>query len=140
MTHLSRRIEPFRALLYNQARVTNLREVVAPPYDLIRADRQNELYDRSPYNIVRLELGRETDRYAASAATLAMWRADATLPVGAASRRPSRYTQSFEVGGHRAQTPLMDSSRVCGSKISLLGESFRMRKHFRPPRQIASSF
>jgi uncharacterized protein (DUF1015 family) len=100
MTHLSRRIEPFRALLYNQARVTNLREVVAPPYDLIGADRQNELYDRSPYNIVRLELGRETDRYAASAATLAMWRADATLQV---ARRPAvhLYTQSFEVGGHR---------------------------------------
>jgi uncharacterized protein (DUF1015 family) len=101
---LLKRIEPFRALLYNPARIGNLRDVIAPPYDLIGAERQNELYDRSPYNIVRLELGREADRYAASAATLAKWRADDILR---AAPRPAiyLYTQRFEAGGrtlHRA--------------------------------------
>lgn len=100
MTRLSKRIEPFRALLYNQERIGNLHEVVAPPYDLISVDRQNELYDRSPHNIVRLELGREADRYAASAATLANWRADNILRV---APRPAiyLYTQLFEVGGRK---------------------------------------
>ena len=100
MTQLVKRVEPLRALLYNQDRIGDLREVVAPPYDLIGADRQNELYDRSPYNIVRLELGREDDRYAASAATLARWRAEDILRVSA---RPAiyLYTQLFEVGGRK---------------------------------------
>jgi len=100
MTHLSKRVEPFRALLYNQKRIGNLQDVVAPPYDLIGEDRQNELYNRSPYNIVRLELGREADRYAASAATLAEWRAEDILR---AASRPAiyLYTQSFEVGGRK---------------------------------------
>ncbi len=100
MTNLSKRVEPFRALLYNRERISNLSNVVAPPYDLIGVDRQNELYNRSPYNIVRLELGREADRYTASAATLAKWRADDILRV---APRPAiyLYTQLFEVGGRR---------------------------------------
>jgi len=97
---LSRRIEPFRALLYDQTRIGNLRDVIAPPYDLIDAQRQNALYERSPYNVVRLELGREADRYAASAATLANWRADGILRV---APHPAiyLYTQRFAVGGRR---------------------------------------
>ncbi len=100
MTRLTHRIEPFRALVYNQQRVGNLRDVIAPPYDLIGADRQDELYDRSPYNIVRLELAREADRYAASAATLAKWRADDVLRL---TPRPAiyLYTQLFEAGGRK---------------------------------------
>ena len=83
-----------------RTRVSNLHDVVAPPYDLIGAERQNELYNRSPYNIVRLELGREADRYTASAATLAEWRADDILRV---APRPAiyLYTQLFEVGGRK---------------------------------------
>ena len=100
LVKLAKRVEPFRALLFNRERVGNLPDVVAPPYDLIGAERQNELYDRSPYNIVRLELGREADRYAASAATLAKWRADDILRV---APRPAiyLYTQLFEAGGRR---------------------------------------
>ncbi len=100
MTPLSKRIEPFRALLYNPDRIGNLREVVAPPYDLIGENRQSGLYRRSPYNIVRLELGRETDRYAASAATLAKWRAEGILRL---TPKPSiyLYTQLFEIDGRK---------------------------------------
>ncbi len=49
---------------------------------------------------MRLELGREADRYAASAATLAKWRADDILCV---APRPSiyLYSQMFEVAGRR---------------------------------------
>ena len=134
---MSKRIEPFRALLYNQERVANLREVVAPPYDLIDADRQDELYHRSPYNIVRLELGRESDRYAASAATLAKWRADDILRV---APRPAiyLYTQLFEVGGRTAPARWIRRARAA-RKFQPAGGSFRMRKLFRPPRPIASS-
>ena len=76
---LPNRVEPFRALLYNTERAGDLRDLIAPPYDLIDATRQQELHKRSPYNVVRLELGREADRYGASAATLAKWRNDGIL-------------------------------------------------------------
>ena len=52
--------------MYNRQVAGDPAQVVAPPYDLIGAARQNQLYDRSPYNVVRLELAREADRYGAA--------------------------------------------------------------------------
>jgi uncharacterized protein (DUF1015 family) len=98
MSGLGKRIEPFRALMYNRKVVGEPARVVAPPYDLIGAARQNQLYDRSPYNVVRLELGREADRYGAAEKTLAQW-----LAAGAVERAPRpaiyQYTQTFDVEG-----------------------------------------
>ncbi|MGI6113613.1 MAG: DUF1015 domain-containing protein [Mahellales bacterium] len=53
------RIEPFRGLRYNQEKITDLTEVTTPPYDIISADMQDKYYSLSPYNIIRLELGKE---------------------------------------------------------------------------------
>src|ERR1051325_1519155 len=50
-------IKPFRAIMYNPARV-EIGEVVAPPYDVISPEQREELYNQGPYNIVRLILGR----------------------------------------------------------------------------------
>ncbi len=100
MSVLEERIEPFRALLYDPARVGDLARVVAPPYDLIGATRQQQLYERSPYNVVRLELGRDPDRYSAAARTLAQWLRDGILKR---AHRPAiyLYTQTFETSGRR---------------------------------------
>jgi uncharacterized protein (DUF1015 family) len=73
--------------------------VVAPPYDLIDRVRQDELYARSPYNVVRLELNREADPYGAAAATLAHW-IDAHVVEPAVCPAIYFYTQRFEVEGH----------------------------------------
>jgi uncharacterized protein (DUF1015 family) len=98
MNGLSKRIEPFRALMYNRQIAGEPARVVAPPYDLIGAARQNQLYERSQYNVVRLELGRDADRYAAAERTLAEW-----LAAGVVERtaRPAifQYTQTFDVEG-----------------------------------------
>ena len=98
MSGFGKRIEPFSALLYNRQIVGEPAHVVAPPYDLIGAARQNQLYERSPYNIVRLELGREQDRYAAAEKTLSEW-----LAAGVLVRAPRpaiyQYTQTFDVEG-----------------------------------------
>ena len=98
MSGLGKRIEPFRALMFNREIAGEPARVVAPPYDLIGAARQHQLYDRSPYNIVRLEFGREPDRYGAAEKTLAEWMSAGVL------RRPERpaifqYTQTFDVEG-----------------------------------------
>ena len=92
------RIQPFRALTFDPARAGDPARVVAPPYDLIDRPRQDELYARSPFNVVRLELNREPDPYGAAAATLAGW-----VRAGVVTRatRPALYfyTQRFEVDG-----------------------------------------
>jgi len=73
------RIEPFRALVYNADKAGDCSELVAPPYDLIGPQRQQQLYDRSPFNVVRLEYGKEQDRYAAAAETMRKWQSERIL-------------------------------------------------------------
>jgi uncharacterized protein (DUF1015 family) len=95
---MTRRIEPFAGLLYDPERVGVLSNVVAPPYDLIDKARQDALYARSLYNVVRLELNRDPDRYASAARTLSEWHKDGVL------KRASRpaiylYSQFFELEG-----------------------------------------
>src|SRR5690348_12011576 len=94
------RIEPFAALMFNRSRCGPLADVVAPPYDLIDKVRQDALYARSPYNIVRLELNRDADPYASAAETLARWLREGIVERAA---RPSIYfyTQIFELEGRR---------------------------------------
>ncbi|MFZ1890395.1 MAG: DUF1015 domain-containing protein [Candidatus Binataceae bacterium] len=106
------RIEPLRALLYDRATAGEPATVVAPPYDLIGAARQNELYERNRYNIVRLEFGRDADRYAAAASTLREW-----LAAGVLRRleRPAifHYTQRFTIEGRGlARTGLIARIRL----------------------------
>jgi uncharacterized protein (DUF1015 family) len=52
------KIEPFRGMLYNAKKV-NIAKVVAPPYDIISPEMQNELYAADEHNIVRLILGKD---------------------------------------------------------------------------------
>lgn len=98
MTSLGARIEPLRGLLYDPQAVGDIARVIAPPYDIIGEAQQRDLYDRSPYNIVRLELSRDTDRYGAARATLGEWVGSGVL------RRADRpaialYTQHFQIEG-----------------------------------------
>ncbi len=51
-------ILPFRGVLYNISKVS-VEDVFAPPYDIITPEFQEELYKRSPYNIVRIDFGKE---------------------------------------------------------------------------------
>ena len=51
-------IAPFHGLRYDEKVVGDLANVIAPPYDVISPARQDELYARSPYNIVRVELSK----------------------------------------------------------------------------------
>ncbi len=62
-------IRPFKAIHFN-TNVLNLSEVVAPPYDVIGKQLQDELYKRDPNNIIRLDLNRESNPYPAAAAEM----------------------------------------------------------------------
>ena len=71
-------IRPFRGIRYNQSKV-NINNVVAPPYDVISPEQQDKLYEKDPHNVVRLILGREQDRYSASAKAFAEWQTTGVL-------------------------------------------------------------
>jgi uncharacterized protein (DUF1015 family) len=51
------RIYPFRALRYDTSRV-RMEDVVTQPYDKISPDMQQRYYERSPYNLIRIILGK----------------------------------------------------------------------------------
>jgi len=73
------RILPFPALRYNPARV-RLADVVTQPYDKITAEMQERYYAASPYNLVRIILGKREpgdngrNVYSRAAQALSQWR------------------------------------------------------------------
>jgi uncharacterized protein (DUF1015 family) len=98
-------IRPFRAFRYDLGRVGNLSDVIAPPYDVIDPALQQALYDRSPYNVVRLILNKElpTDseqdnRYTRSARCLHDWLADDIITQDS-TRALYVYHQDYTVEG-----------------------------------------
>jgi uncharacterized protein (DUF1015 family) len=76
-------VQPLRALHYDPAEVGSLQDVIAPPYDVIDPEQRAELAQRSPYNVVAIDLpeaAREGgDPYARAAELLDEWRADGAL-------------------------------------------------------------
>ncbi len=73
-------IRPFRGIRYNQKIISDLTSVICPPYDIISPQLQEELYQCSEYNFVRIEYNRELpqdnaqdNRYLRSAANMMQW-------------------------------------------------------------------
>ena len=52
-------IEPFMPYIYDVNSSGEIKNLTAPPYDVISKELQSELYERSQYNIIRLEYGKE---------------------------------------------------------------------------------
>ncbi len=50
---------PFRPYIYDVRSAGDIKNLTAPPYDVISKELQDDLYGRSEYNIVRLEFGKE---------------------------------------------------------------------------------
>ena len=80
-------IQAFRAIRYDLGHVGSLGDVVAPPYDVISPELQDELYRKHPANIVRLILNRvqpgdddEADnRYIRAKRFLRTWQSEGVL-------------------------------------------------------------
>ena len=55
-------VVPFRGVLFNtrNASLSSADGLFAPPYDIITPEYREELYRRSPYNIVRIDFGKES--------------------------------------------------------------------------------
>jgi uncharacterized protein (DUF1015 family) len=69
-------LQPLRTLRYEPAAVGSLKDVIAPPYDVIDDPMRAELAARSPYNVVHIDLPPSYER---AAATMRDWRAQGAL-------------------------------------------------------------
>ncbi len=100
-------IQAFRAFRYDLGRAGALSDLIAPPYDVIDPALQEALYQRSPYNVIRVDLSKETpgdtdanNRYTRAAQALRDWRREGII-VQDSARSLYVYHQEFEVEGQR---------------------------------------
>jgi uncharacterized protein (DUF1015 family) len=52
-------VRPFRGVTFDATRIPDLAEVTCPPYDVISDAQRDQLYERHPYNVVRVVSGRD---------------------------------------------------------------------------------
>jgi len=100
-------IRAFRGLRYDLGHVGSLSDVIAPPYDVIGPELQDQLYRRHPANVIRLILNREEpgddqnhNRYQRAAKFLKTWRSEGLLQL---DPDPALYVyhQEFEYAGRQ---------------------------------------
>jgi len=79
-------VRPLSGVRYNSAVVSDLAEVICPPYDIISTIGQKSLYDNSPYNFVRIEYGEVlagddevNNKYLRASASLQSWLSQGVL-------------------------------------------------------------
>jgi uncharacterized protein (DUF1015 family) len=79
-------VQPLRGIRYTSEMVSDLSQVITPPFDVISPEAQERYYERNPYNVIRLELGKESpqdttlaNRYTRAASTYAEWRLHGVL-------------------------------------------------------------
>ncbi|MDA9858302.1 DUF1015 domain-containing protein [Rubripirellula sp.] len=76
---------PFAALRYNTNHVGSLSDVVAPPYDVIDPELQDQLYKQHPANVIRVILNRAEpgdegdEKYQRAAKFVEQWRSEGVL-------------------------------------------------------------
>ena len=51
-------IRPFKGIYFNKNKIDKIEEVITPPYDIISPGAQERFYQRHPYNIIRIVLGK----------------------------------------------------------------------------------
>src|SRR5260221_5122642 len=79
---------PFHGLRFDESRAGPLSELISPPYDVISDAKRDALYARSPFNVVRLEEGKEdpadgasNNKYTRAKAALEEWLGKGVLKV-----------------------------------------------------------
>ena len=81
-------ISPFSGVRYNQEIVGDMASVICPPYDIISPEEQKAYYEKSAYNIIRLEHGmalpddtKTENKHSRANATFNQWLKDRVLMI-----------------------------------------------------------
>lgn len=112
-------IFPFRGIRYDPSAVGDLARVVAPPYDVISDADRDMLEAASPYNVVRLILGRDepgdderSNKYTRARGLLETWQAAGILRQDDTDALYV-YEQRYRVGGEeRVQRGVLGAVRL----------------------------
>jgi len=100
-------VVPFHGLRFDESKAGPLSELISPPYDVISDAQRDALYGRSPFNVVRLEEGKEepadgasNNKYTRAKTALEEWLSAGVLKVDPS---PAFYLHDhyFMVGGER---------------------------------------
>lgn len=88
-------VKPFCGIRYNLDKIGDMEKVVTPPYDVISPGEQDAFYQKSPYNIVRLDFGKiyeqdsaANNRYTRASEAFETWQKEAVL---LRDQRPAMY-------------------------------------------------
>ena len=99
-------IKSFKAYRYDEKVVGNTGHCVAPPYDVISDEQQQELYEKSRYNIVRITKGKiesfdsgQNNQYTRAAKYLNDWIEKGVLKQDSENAIYG-YVQDFEHSAH----------------------------------------
>jgi len=102
-------IKPFKAFRFDKAVVGDVGNCVAPPYDVISDAEQEQLYNKSEYNIVRIIKGKtnasdngDNNQYTRAAGYLNNWIKQGVLKQDSAETIYA-YVQDFELAGIQFQ-------------------------------------
>jgi len=98
-------VGPFKAFRFDAGVVGNVGNCIAPPYDVINSAQQEQLYEKSRHNLVRIIKGKttasdngENNQYTRASDYLARWIEEGALKQDS-DEAIYAYVQDFEVGG-----------------------------------------
>ncbi|VAX19187.1 hypothetical protein MNBD_NITROSPINAE02-610 [hydrothermal vent metagenome] len=131
------KVNPFKGIRYNPRAIPDLIEALAPPYDVISPEMQDELYESHDKNVVRLILGKtyETDTDSSNRYTRAAKYLDGWLDTNDLIREEKPaiylYAQDYELKGAK----LRRVGFMCRRSIEPFGESvFRHERTLSGPK------
>src|SRR4051794_25306003 len=130
-------IQPLRALHYDQEVAGPLQALVAPPYDVIDPEQRERLADQSPYNVVRGDLPKGDDPYAAAADEVAGWQGQGAVLRGG-EPAIGALTQDYTGRDGQAKTR-RGSSPACASRSTGRAAFARTSARTRARARIAST-
>ena len=102
-------VKPFKAFRFDSGVVGDVGSCIAPPYDVINPAQQQQLYEKSEYNIVRIIKGKTTpsdndsnNQYTRAADLLNTWIEKGILKQDSAETIYS-YVHDFQLAGNKFQ-------------------------------------
>ncbi|MDL1971485.1 MAG: DUF1015 domain-containing protein [Candidatus Desulfofervidaceae bacterium] len=104
-------VKPFKGIFYNQ-KLVRIEDVVSPPYDVISEEEMSSLIQRSPYNVVRLILGKKENWIKTAAANFNAWLEKAILIPDSQEAIYPYYMEYTANGQTRVQRGLIARVRV----------------------------
>jgi uncharacterized protein (DUF1015 family) len=122
-------LQPFKAFRYDPAVVGDATACLAPPYDVINSTQQQQLYEKSKYNIVRITKGKTTasdnntnNQYTRAAGYLNEWIKEGVLKQDT-TESIYAYIQDFELpdSGHTG-VHLQRLSFIASARLEEFGE------------------